>query len=119
MVELSSRKGRDHVIMTNDAPDGSVRVLSYSPTLKKFIGNDGELFYITVKVPDNGDGIITYPIWLRKTLLTTTDEEEVGALETLGNIQVYFYILGDVDHNGTITIADIVLTAKINSFPES
>ena len=112
MVALSSRKGRDHVIMTNDAPDGSIRVLSYSPTLKKFSGNDGELFYLTVKVPDNGDGIISYPIWLIKTLLTTTDEQEIGALETLGDIKVYFYILGDVDHSGTITVTDIVMTAK-------
>ena len=111
-VTLSSRKGRDHVIMTSDAPDGAVRVLSYSPTLKKYSGNDGELFYLTIKVPNDGDGIITYPIWLRKTLLTTTDEEEIGALETLGNVNVYFYILGDVDHSGTITVTDVIFTAK-------
>lgn len=111
-VSLSDRKGRDHVIMTSDAPDGSVRVLSYSPTLKKFSGNDGELFYLTIKVPYDGDSIVTYPIWLRKTLLTTTDEEEIGALETLGNVNVYFYILGDVDHSGTITVTDVVFTAK-------
>ena len=111
-VSLSSRKSRDHVIMTSDAPDGAVRVLSYSPTLKKFSGNDGELFYLTIKVPYDGDSIVNYPIWLRKTLLTTTDEEEIGALETLGNVNVYFYILGDVDHSGTITVTDVVFTAK-------
>jgi hypothetical protein len=111
-VSLSSRKSRDHVIMTSDAPDGAVRVLSYSPTLKKFSGNDGELFYLTIKVPNDGNGIVTYPIWLRKILLTTTDEEEIGALETLGNVNVYFYILGDVDHSGTITVTDVVFTAK-------
>ena len=111
-VSLSSRKGRDHVIMASDAPDGAVRVLSYSPTLKKFSGNDGELFYLTIKVPNDGDGIVTYPIWLRKTLLTAIDEEEIGTLETLGNVNVFFYILGDVDHSGTITVTDVVLTAK-------
>ena len=120
MVSLSSRKGRDHVIMTNDAPDGAVRILSYSPTLKKFSGNDGELFYLTIKVPNDGDGIVTYPIWLRKTLLTTIDEEEIGALETLGNVKVYFYILGDVNHSDNITVADIVQTARyiLNYNPE-
>lgn len=112
LVSLSSRKGRDHVIMTNDAPDGSIRILCYSPTSKKFNGNNGDLFYLTLKVPNDGDSIVAYPIWLRKTLLTTTDEQEVGALETLGNVKVYFYILGDVDHSGTISVADIVLTAK-------
>lgn len=120
MVSLSSRMGRDHVIMTNDAPDGAIRILSYSPTLKKFTGNDGELFYLTIRVPNDGDGIGTYPIWLRKTLLTTTDEEEIGALETLGNINVYFYILGDVDHSDNITVTDVVQTARyiLNYNPE-
>ena len=111
-VELSNRKGRDHVIMASDAPDGAVRVLSYSPTLKAFSGNDGELFYFTVKVPDDGEGIGTYPIWLKKTLLTTTDEEEVGTLESYGNVNVFYYILGDVDHSGIITVADVVATAR-------
>ena len=120
LVSLSDRKWRDHVIMASDAPDGAIRVLSYSPTLKTFSGNEGDLFYFTVKVPDDGSGIVTYPIWLRKTLLTTIEEEEVGALETLGNMNVYFYILGDVDHSGYIDVADIVLTAKyiLNQNPE-
>ncbi len=120
MVELSDRKGRDHVIMASDAPDGAIRVLSYSPTLKTYSGIEGELFYFTIKVPADGSGIVTYPIWLRKTLLTTIEEDEVGALETLGNVNVYFYILGDVDHSGYIDVADIVLTAKyiLNQNPE-
>ena len=112
MVELSDRKGRDHGIMASNAPDGAVRVLSYSPTLKTYSGSAGELFYFTIKVPNDGDSIVAYPIWLRKTLLTTTNEDEIGALETLGNVNVYFYILGDVDHSGTITVTDVVFTAK-------
>ena len=120
LVSLSDRKERDHVIMASEMPDGAVRVLSYSPTLRTYSGNEGELFYLTVKVPDEGAGMVTYPIWLRKTLLTTTDEEEVGALETLSNVDVYFYIVGDVDHSGFITVADVVLTAKyiLNQNPE-
>ena len=59
LVELSNRKGRDHVIMANEMPDGAIRVLSYSPTLKTFSGNDGELFYLTVKVPEDADGNYT------------------------------------------------------------
>lgn len=120
MVDLSDRKGRDHVIMASDAPDGAVRVLSYSPTLKTFSGNDGELFYFTIRVPNDGDGNVIYPIWLRKTLLTTIDEEEVGALETLSNIDVYFYVLGDVDHSGDITVTDVVETARyiLNQNPD-
>ena len=117
-VTLSDRKGRDHVIMANDAPDGAIRVLSYSPTLKTFKNNEGELFYLTVKVPDDADG--NYRLELNNTVLTTIDEEEVHALNAFNNIKVYAYTLGDVDASGEITVADIVQTARyiLNYNPE-
>ena len=118
MVTLSDRKGRDHVIMANDAPDGAVRVLSYSPTLKTFKNNDGELFYLTVKVPDDADG--NYRIELNNTILTTADEDEVHALNAFNKIKVFAYIMGDVDASGEITVADVVQTARyiLNYNPE-
>ena len=117
-VSLSDRKGRDHVIMVNDAPDGALRVLSYSPTLKAFKNNEGELFYITVKVPEGASG--TFPIWLRNTILTSTDEEELYAIDALSNIKVYNYKMGDVNNSGDITVADVVTTARyiLNYNPE-
>ncbi len=118
VVSLSDRKARDHVIMVNDAPDGAIRVLSYSPTLKPFKNNEGELFYISVKVPEGASG--TYPIWLRNTILTSTDEEELYALDALSNVKVYNYKMGDVNNSGTITVADVVTTARyiLNYNPE-
>ncbi len=119
-VSLSDRKGRDHVIMVNDAPDGALRVLSYSPTLKSFKNNEGTLFYITVKVPEDVND--SFPIWLRNTILTSTDEEEHYALDALSNVTVYdhFMIMGDVNNSGDITIADVVATARyiLNYNPE-
>lgn len=109
-VSLSDRKGRDHVVMVNDAPDGALRVLSYSPTLKPFKNNEGELFYITVKVPEGASG--NYPIWLRNTILTSTDEEELYAIDALSNVNVYNYKMGDVNNSGDITVADVVTTAR-------
>ena len=118
MVSLSDRKGRDHVIMANDAADGAIRVLSYSPTLKTFKNNDGELFYLTVKVPNDADG--NYRLELNNTVVTTIDEEEIHALNAANNIKVFAYTLGDVDASGTITVADIVQTARyiLNYNPE-
>ena len=118
MVELSDRKGRDHVIMANGAPDGAIRILSYSPTLKTFKNNEGELFYLTVKVPENADG--KYRLELNNTILTTADEEEVHALNAFNNIKVFAYIMGDVDASGEITVADVVQTARyiLNYNPE-
>lgn len=117
-VSLSDRKGRDHVVMVNDAPDGALRVLSYSPTLKPFKNNEGELFYITVKVPEGASG--NYPIWLRNTILTSTDEEELYAIDALSNVKVYNYKMGDVNNSGDITVADVVTTARyiLNYNPE-
>lgn len=112
MVTLSDRKGRDHVIMVNDAPDGAIRVLSYSPTLKTFSGNDGELFYLTVMVPEDIEG--KYQIELSNTILTTADEDELHALNALNNITVLsnIMIMGDADGSGEITVADVVQTAR-------
>lgn len=110
LVELSDRKGRDHVIMANETPDGAIRVASYSPTLKTFKNNEGELFYITIKVPDNGDGV--YPIILKNTRLTTIDEDEVLSPDVFCNVAVAPFIKGDANMSGDITIADVVVTAK-------
>lgn len=109
-VSLSDRKGRDHVIMVNDAPDGALRVLSYSPTLNPFKNNEGELFYITVKVPEGISG--TFPIWLRNTILTSTDEEELYAIDALSNVNVTNIIMGDANADGSVTVTDVVWAAK-------
>ena len=117
-VSLSDRKGRDHVIMVNEAADGALRVLSYSPTLKAFKNNEGELFYIFVKVPEGVSG--TFPIWLRNTILTSTDEEELYAIDALSNVSVTNIIKGDVNNDGIVTVSDVVTTARyiLNYNPE-
>ena len=110
LVELSDRKGRDHVIMANDLDDGGIRILSYSTTVKPYSGNEGELFYITIKTPDDGDG--DYTIMLKNTLLTTTDHEELNAPDASCTVTVYPYIMGDANNSGTVTVTDIVATAR-------
>ncbi len=109
-VSLSDRKGRDHLIMANDAPDGAVRVMSYSSTMKTFKENDGELFYITVKVPEDGDGV--YPIVLKNTRLTTLDEDEVLSPDVFCNVTVSPFIKGDANNSGDVTVTDVVVAAK-------
>lgn len=118
LVGLSERKGRDHVIMANDLDDGGIRIISYSTTVKPYSGNEGELFYITVKTPDDGDG--DYTIMLKNTLLTTTDHEELTAPDASCTVTVYPYIMGDVNNSGTVTVTDIVITARyiLNYHPD-
>lgn len=109
-VELSERKGQDHVIMANDLDDGGIRVLCYSPSIKSFIDSEGDLFYIIIKTPDNGDG--EYTLWLKNTLLTTIDKEELSAPDTSCVVTVYPYIIGDANNSGTVTVTDVVVTAR-------
>lgn len=118
LVELSDRKGRDHVIMANDLDDGGIRIISYSTTVKPYSGNEGELFYITVKTPDDGDG--DYTIMLKNTLLTTTDHEELNAPDASCTVTVYPYNMGDANNSGTVTVTDIVVTARyiLNYHPD-
>lgn len=118
LVELSDRKGRDHVIMANDLDDGGIRIISYSSTVKPYSGNEGELFYITVKTPDDGDG--DYTIMLKNTLLTTTDHEELNNPDISCTVTVYPYIMGDANNSGTVTVTDIVVTARyiLNYHPD-
>lgn len=110
LVELSDRKGRDHVIMANETPDGNIRIASYSSSLKTFKNNEGDLFYVTIKVPDDGDGV--YPIILKNTRLTTIDEDEVLSPDVFCNVTVAPFIKGDANESGEVTVTDAVVTAK-------
>lgn len=109
-VVLSNRKA-DHQLVTSNRSDGGVRLLCYSPTLDTFEGNEGELFYITVKTPDNAAG--DYSIELKKSLLTIDGTfEEVRCDDNAGTLTVMAYILGDVNGDGEVTVTDIVLTIQ-------
>ena len=110
LVELSERKGRDHVIMANETPDGAVRIASYSSSLKTFKNNEGDLFYVTIKVPEDGNGV--YPIILKNTRLTTIDEDEVLSPDVFCNVAVAPFIKGDANESGEVTVTDAVVTAK-------
>lgn len=118
LVELSDRKGSDHVIMANDLDDGGIRVLCFSTTVEPFSGNEGELFYITLKTPDDGDG--DYTIMLKNILLTTLEHEELSAPNESCTVTVYPYILGDANNSGTVTVTDIVVSARyiLNYHPD-
>ena len=110
VVELSNRRSNTHIIMANVSPEGFVRILSYSSSLKPFSGNDGVLFYVTVKAPEEGDGV--YPIELRDTRLTTTAGNELIIPDAACNVTIEPYLLGDANNSGDVTITDVVVTAR-------
>ena len=109
-ITLSNRKASDHIVMANDIGNGVFRILSYSPTLKPYSGNSGVLLYVTITIPENGDGL--YPISFKNTLLTNVNEEEKAANDVSCSLKVYPYILGDANNSGSVTISDVVATAR-------
>ena len=111
-IELSDRASNDHTYMANGLSDGKIRVLCYSPNNTPFTGNEGELFYIPVKVARDASGG-NYVVQLWNTRLTLADFTEFvceGIFECCVNVKPF--ILGDVNDSGEVTVTDIVVTAQ-------
>lgn len=107
-VTLSDRKA-DHVFNTRVMPDGAIRILCYSTTLQPLAGNEGELFYLTVSTPQESAG--DYTLTLKKSLLTTTNYEELNCGISTGTLTVLPYLKGDANDSRSVNVADIVTTA--------
>jgi len=110
IITPSERLSSDHVIMSDNANNGSVRVICYTPNSQPITGNEGDLFYIHVQIPDDAEG--PYTINLRNTLLTTVDYTEISAPDTSAQIEVIQFIPGDVNDSRTVTVTDIVIAAQ-------
>ena len=111
VIDPSERMTRTHSIMSNTISNGAIRVLCYSSNYKPFTGNSGDdLFYITVKVANDAEG--DYTIWLKNTLLTNSDFEELIAPNVASNIHVNAYLPGDANGSGTVTVTDVVVTSQ-------
>ncbi len=110
IIEPSDRLPSNHVLMSNDASNGSVRVLCYTSNGEPISGNEGDLFYLTVRVADDAQG--DYPITLRNVVLTTPDPLDLIALDDSAYVHVLSFLLGDANCSKTVTVSDIVATAQ-------
>ncbi len=110
IVTPADRLTSDHVLMTQPVSNGAVRVLCYTPNSQPINGNSGDLFYITVNVPDDAEG--DYAINLRNSRLTNTDYEEISIPDAGAVLTVNTFIPGDVNDSRTVTVTDIVVSAQ-------
>ncbi len=110
IVTPSSRLSSDHVIMANDYTGGAIRVICYTPNFMPISGNEGDLFYIHVKVPNDAEG--DYTIRSQNTLLTTSDFNEVAAPDVESIIHVNTFMPGDVNDSRSVNVTDIVVSAQ-------
>ena len=110
IVTPSSRLTADHVITTQPVSNGAVRLVCYTLTEQHISGNEGDLFYLTVNVPEQAEG--DYAINLRNSLLTNTDYQEINIPDAGAVITVKTFIPGDVNDSRTVTVTDIVVTVQ-------
>ena len=116
VVDPSDRMAHDHSIMCNVSEDGALRVLCYSPTNKVISGNDGELFYVTIKAP--ADSVGEFTLGFKNTILTTSNAEELLSPDAYTNINVIPYVPGDANGNGEVSVIDIVTSAQFIIFQD-
>jgi len=109
VITPSERLTSDHIIMSDNANNGAVRVICYTPNSQAISGNEGDLFYIHIQVPDDAEG--DYTINVRNTLLTTASYNEVSIPDVSATITVNTYIPGDVNDSRTVNVTDIVVAA--------
>ena len=110
LITPSDRLTSDHIIMADNANNGSVRVICYTPNEQPINGHEGDLFYIIVKAPDDAENGCS--IGLRNSLLTTTDYQELVVPDTTATITVIQFIPGDVNDSRTVNVTDIVVAAQ-------
>ncbi len=109
-VTPSDRLSDDHILIVDRMEDGAVRVLCYTPLSVPITGDDGALFYINVAVPQEAAG--DYSIYLRNSLLTKQNYQELYLPDAGAVITVTTFIPGDANDSHTVTVTDIVVTAQ-------
>ena len=105
-IDLTSRKAQDHNIALQAQANGSIRIISFSPNVNVYSGNNGALVTIDVVASENFVGPAS--ITLRGTLFTTTTGVEVPfddetCIVTLSST----VIRGDVNGDGKVSINDV------------
>ena len=86
VFDLTSRKGRDHIIASQVQVDGAIRIMSYSPSIKTYSGNSGALVTFNVTATGNVGGPTT--IELKNTLFTTTSGTEIAFNDETCNVNI-------------------------------
>lgn len=103
IFDLTSRKARDHNIGSQLQPDGTIRVISYSPGVKPYSGNSGALvtFDVTASEDFTGPAVIA----MRNILFTTEAGVEIPFGDEVCTVTRRFK--GDVNDDGIVDINDV------------
>ena len=97
---LTGRKASDHTLSTSILPNGAIRLMSYSMRVNAYKDNSGALvtFQVTASETLNMPATIT----LKNIRFTSI----AGTEAVLANSQCTIYLIGDVNGDGLVNIAD-------------
>ena len=108
---VDARKASNHVVSTNDLPNGAIRMFITSATSKPFKGNEGDLFILSLVVDKNAVGG-DYSLDFRNVILSDTEAQTFYAPDLNVPVTIQDFIKGDVNIDGTVNVSDYVATAN-------
>ncbi|MBO4851473.1 MAG: dockerin type I repeat-containing protein, partial [Prevotella sp.] len=110
--ELSDRYSGPMQVGVSDFGDGHYRVLVFSTDKNLITGTEGNLISLSISA-DSETGLGTYPGEISNFLLSRNDGKEVGVSDLSFDIKVTkAYPMGDVNHDGHVTVADVMATVS-------
>lgn len=114
MAELSTERTTTTKTNIFDAvlqSDGSLRILASSTKSAAFSGNSGEVATIVVNVAeDMADG--DYPIVIKSIEMSDKSGNNYSVSRVKSTVTVASYLLGDVNADGKVNVADITVIAN-------
>ena len=107
IFDLTDRKARDHNIAAQLQPNGSIRIMSYSPRINAYNGNSGALVIFNVMASASFTGPAT--LHLKNTLFTTTAGSEIAFADESCAVTIpeVSDLPGDVNNDGKLSISDV------------
>ena len=106
-----SRLTSSHSFSFNKLNDKSYRVLIASPSSAVLNGNDGPLVYLNVMLSKAVETTGDYYINISNIIAAEPDETR-HVLDNVKSVVRYYYIVGDVDADLSVDIADYMATAS-------
>ena len=106
-----ARATRSHTISINKLGTNNYRVLIASPQSKNLVGNDGPIAYMNLLLDKNVTTAGDYYLTVSNIIASGADETRYALPSAQGLIR-YYYIVGDVNADLSVDIADYMATAS-------
>ena len=106
-----SRLTSSHTVSINKLSSNSYRVLIASPQAKNMVGNDGPIVYLNLLLSKSVTTAGNYYITVSNIIAAGADETRYAINNAMGVIR-YYYMVGDVNADVSVDIADYMATAS-------